>query len=80
VQDWWAKWGRSIFLRSPGTGSESGDDEDDYDDAPISVPVVVDAEVEREGPAYPFISDPLMGEDDDVVREAEAHRRSSVSA
>ena len=81
VQDWWAKWGRSIFLRSPGTGSESEDEGDDvYDDAPVSVPVVVDAEVEREGPTYPIISDPLMGEDDDVVREAEAHRRGSVSS
>lgn len=76
VQDWWAKWGRSTFLQSPGTGSESeGEDEDDHDDAPILVPFVVDADVEREGPTYPIISDPLMGEDEDVVREAEAHRR-----
>lgn len=76
VQDWWVKWGRSIFLRSPGSEGESQDEDDDgYEAAPTLVPVVVDAEVEREGPAYPIISDPLMGEDEYILREVEAHRR-----
>ncbi|KAF8554498.1 FAD/NAD(P)-binding domain-containing protein, partial [Imleria badia] len=76
VQDWWVKLGKSILTRSPNTENEGEyDDDDNDDDAPISLPVVVDAEVEREGPTYPIISDPLMGEDEDVVREAEAQRR-----
>ncbi|KAG6373066.1 hypothetical protein JVT61DRAFT_7127 [Boletus reticuloceps] len=65
VQDWWAKWGRSISICS----LSDGEDEEDE-------PIVVDAEVERQGPKYPIISDPLMGDDEYVIREAEAaHRR-----
>ncbi|KAH0828673.1 hypothetical protein J3R83DRAFT_3040 [Lanmaoa asiatica] len=82
VQDWWVTLGRSTFIHSPGTKNKGGDgdededeDEDGDDDAPTMVPVVVDAELEREGPMYPIISDPLVGEDENVVREAEAHRR-----
>ena len=75
VQDWWVKLGKSVLSRSPGP-EKSDDDDDDDDGASISLPVVVDAEVEREGPAYPIITDPLMGDDEDVVRETAAQRRS----
>lgn len=73
VQDWWVKLGRSKFIQSPSTGRDEHVHADIY--APPMVPIVVDAEVQRDGPAYPIISDPLMGEDDDVVREAEIRRR-----
>lgn len=79
VQDWWVKLGKSTLMRSPSTESESEDEDIDYDDVPALAPVV-DAEVERDGPTYPIISDPLWGEDEDVVREAEAHRRCSISS
>lgn len=80
VQDWWVKWGRSIFIRSPSTESEQEDDDDNDDDHTSSIlwPLVVDAEVEREGPMYPIISDPLIGEDEYVFREVEALRRKSL--
>ena len=71
VQDWWVKLGKSIF-----TGSE--ETEQDRVDSPMLVPLVVDAEVERDGPTYPIISDSLMGEDEDIVREVEACRRGRL--
>lgn len=55
VQDWWVKWGRSVFS---GTGG--------CVDMPTMVPVVVDAEVERDGP---------VDEDDDVTRAVEARQQ-----
>ncbi|KAG9311450.1 hypothetical protein JVU11DRAFT_8565 [Chiua virens] len=57
-------------------GSNEGEDEFDDDDVAMSVPVVVDAELERAGPGYPIISDALMGEAEAVVCEAEANRRN----
>lgn len=70
VQDWWVKWGRSILMRSPDTIN-------DDDDGPL-MPIVLDAEVEHDGPTFPIITDSLMGESDDVIREAEAHRRGQL--
>ena len=74
VQDWWVKLGRSICMRSPGTESE--DDEDVNVDAPTLAPIIVDAQVERSYPTYPIISDPVAGEEDAIIREEEARRRS----
>jgi len=71
LQDWWVTWGRSIFNLLP----ESEDEDSDSDDEVDSDEIVVGADVERDGLGYPILSDHLMGEDDDVVRESGAHRR-----